>query len=485
MTSKVLWVVGLAALFVSVAALPAAAASERVRVFDAALVGVPEGMTGSPGAIRTVNGAGAPWVSEGRARLDSDGRLRVEVRGLLLAGGFTNPVANVAASLTCEGSNVVATTAGVPMSPDGDADIDQVIALPTTCVGPIVLIRIVGATGPGSWIAATGFIGTPRLKAHAVSFDPDHTGIITSEWRDGAGLRDPRGDDAEGLVLAKGGGTATNAAAVAFFTGVRGLTLSRLGFDFQDGGHCGAGAPRYNAFVDMDGDMSTPDGRTFFFGCASGTQGNVPGASGWRRVRFADDDASPADGTSAWPGFGTAVLRALSIVFDEGTDGGTGSVVLDNLFVNFRYVTQARGSDRPVDEPFRSAVVGLPAGMTGSAGTIRGVAGGGLPWAAEGTIRVNEKLRADVQGLLLTAGPLTGTIGPVRGVRASLTCAGTDTVASTDVARLNARGDAKIRDRFDAPAICVGPIVLIRIGATAADPGPLLGPWIAASGFGS
>ncbi len=63
---------------------------------------------------------------------------------------------------TFESSGVVATTAAVSLSSSGDAEIDDLITLPSTCVGPIVLIRVGGTTTSpppilGPWIAATGF----------------------------------------------------------------------------------------------------------------------------------------------------------------------------------------------------------------------------------------------------------------------------------------------------------------------------------------
>ncbi len=68
---------------------------------------------------------------------------------------------SVVAALTCEGPmpttpTIVSTTA-VPLSPEGDAKVHERIALPATCLAPIVLVRadIPGSTDP--WIAATGF----------------------------------------------------------------------------------------------------------------------------------------------------------------------------------------------------------------------------------------------------------------------------------------------------------------------------------------
>ncbi len=147
---------------------PSRSVGSTETLFESSIVGLPAGMNGNTsGTIRGVAAAGAPWVASGEARLDRDGRLRVEVEGLLLdlpgsaLNRTTGAVTGVRASLTCHKTDVVATTGVVPLSPAGDAEIDETITLPSKCVGSIVLIRI-GRTGTGSavlgpWIAATGF----------------------------------------------------------------------------------------------------------------------------------------------------------------------------------------------------------------------------------------------------------------------------------------------------------------------------------------
>jgi hypothetical protein len=62
---------------------------------------------------------------------------------------------------------VVATTDPVPLSGDGNADIEAGIKLPDNCFGPIVLVRAAGFNGnllpqPGPWIAATGFTSSSK-----------------------------------------------------------------------------------------------------------------------------------------------------------------------------------------------------------------------------------------------------------------------------------------------------------------------------------
>jgi hypothetical protein len=130
-------------------------------------------LIGSPGAnrpVRTVNSGGVPWVVAGgsETRLSGDGRLRADVRGLLITGtggaldGTVGPVQAVVASLTCTnpttgdtGAPSVVSTGPVPLSAGGNARIDQRLSIPSPCVAPIVLIRANSEAGP--WIAASGF----------------------------------------------------------------------------------------------------------------------------------------------------------------------------------------------------------------------------------------------------------------------------------------------------------------------------------------
>jgi len=116
--------------------------------------------------IGGVSSGGAPWtVQRGSAALNDNGLLRVEVRKLILPSlGSPGPVTSVSASLVCGGSGgtVVATTDPVPLSGDGDAEIEAGIKLPDTCFGPIVLVRAAAFNGnplpqAGPWIAGAGF----------------------------------------------------------------------------------------------------------------------------------------------------------------------------------------------------------------------------------------------------------------------------------------------------------------------------------------
>ena len=114
--------------------------------------------------IGGIPSGGALWtVRKGSAALDDDGRLRVEVRDLILPRlGTPGPVNSVSASLVCGGAGgtVVATTDAVALSEAGNAEIESRISLPATCFGPVVLVRAVFNGTPGPWIASTGFAGS-------------------------------------------------------------------------------------------------------------------------------------------------------------------------------------------------------------------------------------------------------------------------------------------------------------------------------------
>ena len=115
--------------------------------------------TGSTNPIRGLNGGGVPWqIGDASADLRADGRLHVEVQGLVLVATGANPVAQFKAIVSCQttvnGAAAVAnvSTAPVAASPAGDAEIDATIALPSPCIAPIVFVTSAG----GSWFAASG-----------------------------------------------------------------------------------------------------------------------------------------------------------------------------------------------------------------------------------------------------------------------------------------------------------------------------------------
>ncbi len=81
--------------------------------------------------------------------------------------------------------------------------------------------------------------------------------IVTSAWLTGMGLPDNGGSNTAtdaatkhdphfGLLLSKNGLTTDCSSAGADIQGAAGITVTELGFDYRNGGHCGAGAPRFN-----------------------------------------------------------------------------------------------------------------------------------------------------------------------------------------------------------------------------------------------
>jgi hypothetical protein len=132
--------------------------------FEASVIGSNPGL-----GVGGINSGGAPWVvREGHASISPDGRIQVEVQGLLLASsGTTGPVTMVGATLVCGGTGgtpvAVANNAVTPspLSSSGGAQIEQTVTLPAACFGPVVLIRAFNASAPlgsqlGVFIAMTG-----------------------------------------------------------------------------------------------------------------------------------------------------------------------------------------------------------------------------------------------------------------------------------------------------------------------------------------
>jgi hypothetical protein len=106
-----------------------------------------------------LQGGGVQWaLDKGDARLFTDGRLQVEVQGLVFASGPNagrNTVPTGEAIVSCNGGSTLIASSAVPFSTDGDATVSEQIALPTTCLAPAVFFA--GLTGNGPrWFAATG-----------------------------------------------------------------------------------------------------------------------------------------------------------------------------------------------------------------------------------------------------------------------------------------------------------------------------------------
>jgi hypothetical protein len=119
-------------------------------------------VTVSRNIVRGVNPPGQIWrIDSLAASVDVDGRISVKGQGLLLGGGnniglnanqsvFATLICNAAAPFTQHSTP----TSGVPLDPNGDFRIDDVLdpPPPAECVSPVLLIRSAAGTNP--WFAA-------------------------------------------------------------------------------------------------------------------------------------------------------------------------------------------------------------------------------------------------------------------------------------------------------------------------------------------
>ena len=142
---------------------PGLAAADGLLKFDGAIGVIPVSSVDAAGnavanVVLGVPPGGQPWViARLAAEVRADGRISVEGRGLLLAGGNgigSNGNQSVEARLFCGG--VAHDTPVVPLDRDGDFRIDDVLspAPPSPCVTPVLLI----VSANGRWFAA----GIPR-----------------------------------------------------------------------------------------------------------------------------------------------------------------------------------------------------------------------------------------------------------------------------------------------------------------------------------
>lgn len=149
-------------LFVAVTILglaaTAALAAEPLVRFEGGIGVTPVSAGPAANVVRGVQPGGQPWVIRDlRGTVSADGRVRVEGRGLLLAGGNaigTTGNQSVRAVLFC--GNAAQQSGLVPLEANGDFQIDEVLipAPLNPCDSPVLLI----VNGAGRWFAA----GIPR-----------------------------------------------------------------------------------------------------------------------------------------------------------------------------------------------------------------------------------------------------------------------------------------------------------------------------------
>ncbi len=161
-----------------------------------------------------------------------------------------------------------------------------------------------------------------KFAAKAFVLDPEDTDLVASAWLTRVGLPDA-GNSRHALYLQKDTLSATNASAGAKIRWLKDklvTDLTELGFDYLNGGHCTATSPRFVVTID------TVD---YTLGCTAGVATPAPDdVVNWTRVRF-----GPAEFAGAgFPAVG--IINDAKIIFDEGTDAGTGSTYLDNIDIN-------------------------------------------------------------------------------------------------------------------------------------------------------
>jgi hypothetical protein len=114
--------------------------------------------------VRGVPPPGQIWtIAALKADVKTDGRIKVQGKGLLLAGGNGiggNAGQSVRATLICEAVApfTLRDTNLVPLAANGDFQIDDILVPqpPADCTGPVLLIR----NPAGAWFAA----GIPNLQ---------------------------------------------------------------------------------------------------------------------------------------------------------------------------------------------------------------------------------------------------------------------------------------------------------------------------------
>jgi hypothetical protein len=199
------------------------------------------------------------------------------------------------------------------------------------------------------------FVGTAK-QCGGVAGSP----IPTAAWLGGMGLPDDgRANTAAnqsnrlGLLLSKNGLTTDCSSSGARIKGVRGMEVGptfELGFDYRNGGHCGAGAPRFN--VTVRNSATKTETLHFVGGCAnSASVAADQDPAQWSTVRFTAAQQFPP----IPPG---SKIESISILYDEGTDtpsannqsqepSGVGLAVIDNIFINGRVIRRGKGIADP------------------------------------------------------------------------------------------------------------------------------------------
>jgi hypothetical protein len=126
-------------------------------------------------------------------------------------------------------------------------------------------------------------------------------------------------------------------------------------------------------------------------------------------------------------------------------------------------------------------MVGVTRPYTGAANPIRGINGGGVPWAigdAEFRLRASGRLEVEVEGLVVVA----SGVNPAATFKVTVSCQTIDAAGAavvtnvvTDPFPADAAGNAEVETTVDLPSPCIAPIIFVNNGNAA-------GAWFAATG---
>lgn len=157
MKKLVLFALGLFLLGTAVATAQENAAILRFRT----MIGNSGPFIGNQTPIRGIPAGGAAWVVRDGAQgvLRQNGKLEIEVRGLVLVDTQMNPVANFRGLVSCLSINedgdafdANVSTGDFPADSDGNSTIEATVDLPDPCFAPIIFVTSPG----GNWFATTG-----------------------------------------------------------------------------------------------------------------------------------------------------------------------------------------------------------------------------------------------------------------------------------------------------------------------------------------
>jgi hypothetical protein len=172
-------------------------------------------------------------------------------------------------------------------------------------------------------LTALALAGSKTVQVKPFIFDPEESGLMVAAWVTHQGLPDV-GNSAHALMLqispapidppAEGtkptfAPAATLAKVGLVIKGIKGLTITELGFDIRKDGFFTAG-PRFEVYTDSG---------VFTFPLSASNQVSIDGTD-WKRVRF---------DPSSLKVIGSSVVQSVTIIFDE-----EGTVLLDNIDFN-------------------------------------------------------------------------------------------------------------------------------------------------------